>query len=290
MQNLESSDPGYPTTLLTPTSITTVQPIRLVHINPEAHGTEGFDNNIMSLTPEAMTVEGKPAYYRYTLAVVKPTERIRVVGLVAGLVKPDLYPPLWIAVDSNDLDAVLTTQGEYLGNLADSKSVVHRLERYTGAALESMLADMLSNRPALTILERPDHEAANIIPVFITSLAAASTCLRQRTTGDEHNETTERAWRWLMTVIAEGSHTSSSSVDYGQIPTHQQDSTTLLGGQVDSPLPSEQPATVTWKPDLALLRQLANTNDPTLHIPAALAISPATSVINRVADPLDEPT
>jgi hypothetical protein len=289
MQNLHPNETGYPTTLLTPTRIPTVQPTRLIHINPEASGTEGFVDTNMSLQSRAMTTERTPAYYRYTLAIARPAERIRLVGLVAGLLSSELSAPLWIAVDTPDLEAVLASQGGYLGNLADVSGVVHRLERYEGEALETVVSDILTNRPAITILERADKTPPAIVPVFITSLEAASTCLRAGTTNQANYEATSRAWRWLTAIAADDKSELLDGLSYrlgkDEIPLHVQIPAATAGNKSQSVPPQEQPTTITWSPHLSLLRRMAETNDSTLHIPTTLALHPATSVLNGVANP-----
>jgi hypothetical protein len=290
MQNLNSHDPGYPATLLTPTRIPTVQPTCLIHINPEASGTEGFDDTTMSLQSEAMITEKSPAYYRYTLAAARSVGRMRLVGLVVGLLCSELSAPLWIAVDTPDLDAVLASQGAYLGNLADASGVVHRLERYEGQALEAVVSDILTNRPAVTILERTAQSTPVIVPVFVTSLEAAATCLLAGTTNRANHEATARAWHWITNIASEdGSNVlDDSSVSYTlgneEITVQMQSATAIGGDQRQSPSPQEQPTSIIWNPHLPLLRQMAETNDPRLHIPATLALHPATSVLNGVAD------
>nr|WP_276976903.1 hypothetical protein [Ferrimicrobium acidiphilum] len=288
MQNPNSHDPGYPATLLTPTRIPTVQPTSLIHVNPEASGTEGFDDTTMSFQSGAMITEESPAYYRYTLAAARSVERLRLVGLVVGLLCSELRAPLWIAVDTPDLDAMLTSQGGYLGNLADSSGVVHRLERYEGPALEAVVSDMLTNQPAVTIMERNAQTTPVIVPVFITSFEAALTCIRAGTTNLANHEDTARAWQWLTAIADSSNVLDDSSVSYTlgneEIAVQTQSTTVIRGDQRRSPSPQEQPTSITWNPHLPLLRQIAETNDPTLHIPATLALHPATSVLNGVAD------
>jgi hypothetical protein len=288
MQNLNSYDPGYPATLLTPTRISTVKPTCLIHINPEASGTEGFDDTTMSLQSEVMTIERIPAYYRYTLAAARSIERIRLVGLVVGLPCSEVSAPLWIAVDTPDLDAVLASQGGYLGNLADASGVVHRLESYEGAALEAVVSDILTNRPAVTILERTDQKLPAIAPVFITSLEAALTCIRPGTTNQANHEATARAWQWLTATADSSDVCNDSAASYklgkDELYLHIQSSTAIDSDQPQSLPPREQPTTITWDPHLPLLRRMAETNDPRLHIPATLALHPAMSVLNGVAE------
>jgi len=290
MRNLNTTAPGYPATMLRPTNISRVGPISLIHLDAEAAGAEGFDDEIPSAWPSPNLIhEDAPSYYRYTIATTRMEERLRIRGLVVGLPRLGTNPPLWIAIDTQDLDAILVSQGSYLGNVADNNGIVHRLEHYDGPALDRVIADIIIDQPALTILERPGGTPVDIAPVFITSLEVAATFLRPAVTVEPSQDATARVKTWLLSL--------STSQDAQAITDrvacyHTQEQEITFGMTNRSPRDMDKPVLahpsmswtqtegkITWFPNFAALREIAASRDPALCFPANVALEPSTAIL-----------
>ncbi len=278
--------PGYLLTQLTPTALGRVQPIRLVHLDPEGSGAEGFDSTTTAFQETQMAVDGASGLYRYTLASTGGDIRRRVRGLVAGMSVNKGPLPLWIAIDAPDLEAVLETQGNYLGNIADNHGVLHRLERYDGSALTAMIDAMLSDHPALTVLPRPQSPpAGTALPVFITTLEATTHCLFEPV----ELPMTAPMWRWLSLNMRRIKITKElvdtpvvryhqDGQTYGFI--HDSSATTDLLAEENHQNPlGAKPTTVTWIPDITLLRKFATASRRGLECPAMLLMYPAPGIL-----------
>ncbi|WP_298348836.1 hypothetical protein [Ferrimicrobium sp.] len=267
-----------------------MEPISLIHLDAEAAGVEGFDDAIPGtrLSPNLIH-EDVPSYYRYTIATTRTEERLRIRGLVVGLPHLGTNPPLWIAIDTHDLDAILANQGGYLGNVADNNGIIHRLEHYDGPALDRVIAAILIDQPALTILERPGGAPVDLAPVFITSLEVAATCLRPAVTVEPSQDATARAKNWLLSL--------STSQDAQAITDrvacyHTQEQEITFGMTNRSPRDMDKPVLahpsmawtqtegkITWYPNFAALREIAASRDRALCFPANVALTPSTTIL-----------
>jgi hypothetical protein len=293
MSTSHSNAPGYLVTRLTPTVIERVEPIRLIHLDPEGQGAEGFDDQATQFRTSALVVDEVPGFYRYMLASVASGTRRRITGVVVGLRVTKQPCPLWIAVDAPDLEAFVASQGAYLGNVADQTKTLHRLERYEGGALTMLVNNLLSDRPALTVQIRPISPLhATIVPVLITTLDALHACLEQ----DVELATPRSIAQWLSsTITASRSHIDESAIAHyeldGDVVSLSRRTGLQDGGELEPsggwPSTMTWPSPMIWHPDVQLLRDLAATGDPELALPAALTLHPATAILFGVATPSD---
>ncbi|WP_298209579.1 hypothetical protein [Ferrimicrobium sp.] len=291
MRNPNTNGPGYPETLLRPTNLRGLQPIALIHLDAEAEGVEGFDEQTSSAWLSThLAHERVPAYYRYTVATTGTGERLRIRGLVIGLLNPDVNPPLWIAVDNPDIDAILVGQGSYLGNVADADRSIHRLERYEGTALDKVVADIVSSHPAITVLDGPQRPPADIAPVFITSFETAASSLRPARVTLTSLETATGSLRWLtalptssdakmITDVIATYHRGEDTINFGLAHTFAQRSTTPAAVSRIAASGESSPGEITCYPTVSALRALARTGDPDLCFPASILLGPSALIL-----------
>ena len=302
MNDFQPSPIEFRTGIQVPSGSFEIRLGRLHHLNPEAGPLEGFVDDPEKIDESFFTLDDLPQLYRYTIAKVEPTTRIRITGLLVAAKGLNRHgaplTPAWIAIDSNDLDTLVAGQGTYLGNIVDSNRILHRLEGYSSPALVRPVSSILEDSPGISILSYRERLPDTYAPLLITSITSTASCLEpstQRPTRREYLDSLDWLTRWFESILVK-----EYSAD-GDSEAHQDTSAilarvsaagrTLVISEGDrkgqrSTLknpPFSADLTVSWNlSNPNLLRALCHQGPGSPAICTSTAITPARAIMHRM--------